>query len=87
VSAEWTPFVSAGIGLVSGLVGGAGGALLGVKLSLVRLEEWRKITDNNINRLIADSGKHNDDLSVFNGEIGMLCRHNEIPRLDRQQFR
>jgi hypothetical protein len=77
----------AGASLLIGVGGGFIGAYIGMRMGLVRLEEWRKSVDENINRLSAAYGKHNDDLDTFNEELGILCYKAGIPRSNRQKMR
>jgi hypothetical protein len=87
MSSEWGPIFSAGVGLLSGLIGGLAGAFMGLKLAQVRLEVWKEYTDKSINALVTTSANHNEDIRVHDQELDGIHEKLGMRRYVRQWLR
>lgn len=79
----WLPIIAAFVGLLSGAVG----AYLGIKVAVTRLEVWREIILGRLGALERNSDLHRDDLYAHDFEIGTALEKLGLKRVSRQRIR
>lgn len=75
------------IGLIVGLLSGAFGAYLGVKIGLTRVEVRVEDHRMDIDKLQSESVRYNEDLLIHDLELTDVMRNLDIPRKKRQNWR
>lgn len=82
------------LSLIIGLLSGWGGSILGSKISIARLEEWKTFVDGRFRdvdgkfrSVNADIAILKDDSATFDMEIGDMYRRDGIDRVVRQSVR
>lgn len=83
-SPEWLFHI---ISLAIGIIGGVGGAYVGIKMGLTRLEVYVEDARRQINVMTKNIQRHNDDLLIHDTEIEDVMRKLDLQRKRRQNWR
>ncbi|HEX5461899.1 MAG TPA: hypothetical protein VFX20_18185 [Steroidobacteraceae bacterium] len=76
-----------GLSLVVGIAGGFIGAYVGMRVGVAKLETWRDLTSPKLDDLANKVTLHDEDLNVFDMEIGTLMEKAGVRRVRRQRMR
>jgi hypothetical protein len=79
----WLPLITCVVGLLSG----AAGAYIGVKVAVTKLEVWREIIIGRLGALERNTDLHRDDIYAHDFELGTILEKLGLNRVSRQRIR